>query len=228
MNYGIANSQGFVAYASPDVRADFIRKVYSLFFMSVLVTVGIGAFCAQPGIAPAMLGLMPILLIAGFVVIIALMFARRTTGLNVGLLYLFAAIQGAVYGPALTMIERQAPGVPAQAAFLTAAVFGGLSLYAIQSKRDFSYLGGFLFAGLIAMIVAGFVMFFFHSPLMYTVYCVVGVLIFCGYVLFDTSQIMQKLGPDEAVTGAINLYLDLLNLFWLILQLLTEFNNRRD
>jgi FtsH-binding integral membrane protein len=227
MNYGIANSQGFVAYASPDVRADFIRKVYSLFFLSVLVTVAVGAFCAQPALAPAMLGLTPILLIAGFVVIIALMFARRTPGLNVALLYLFAAIEGAVYGPALTLIQRQAPGIPAQAAFLTAAVFGGLSLYALQSKRDFSYLGGFLFAGLIAMVVAGFVMFFFHSALMYTIYCVVGVLIFCGYVLFDTSLIMKKLGPDEAVTGAINLYLDLLNLFWLILQLL-QGSSRRD
>jgi FtsH-binding integral membrane protein len=228
MDYSIKSSYGAVANAPAEVRADFIRRVYNLFFLSILVTVGVGWFCAQPTVAPALLAALPILLIGEFVCIIALMFARRTTGLNVFLLYLFAAIQGAVLGPVLTMLNHAAPGVPAQAAVLTAAVFGGLSLYALQSRRDFSFLGGFLFVALIGLVVTGIVMFFVHAQILYMIYTFAGVLIFSGYVLYDTSVILRRLGQDEAVVGAISLYLDLLNLFWFILQLLMEFNDRRN
>ncbi len=109
---------------------------------------------------------------------------------------------------------------------MTTAVFGGLSLYALQSRRDFSYLGGFLFVALIALIVGGIVMWFIHSSLLSMLYSVGGILIFSGYVLYDTSLIMRRLGPNDAVIGAINLYLDLINLFLFILQLLSELNRR--
>src|SRR5579871_6473203 len=226
MNYTLSSSYGSVVAAPADVRADFIRKVYSLFFLSVLVAVAKGKFCAQPSVAPVLLASLPALLIGELVCILVLAFARRTSGLNVFLLYLFAAIQGAIFGPVLTMVNRVAPGIPAEAAILTATVFGGLTLYAIQSKRDFSFLGGFLFVGLLALIVTGIVLFFVHAALLQTLYTFGGVLIFSGYVLYDTSLIMQKLGPNDTVTGAINLYLDLINLFWFILRLLLEFNRR--
>jgi len=116
--------------------------------------------------------------------------------------------------------------VPAEAAILTIATFGGLSVYVWLTKKDFSYLGGMLFAGIIAMMVAGIVMWFVHSTLLHTIYCVVGIVIFCGYVLYDTSQILNRLGPDEAVAGAVSLYLDFINLFMLILNLLMELNRR--
>ena len=85
MNYGIPYGGGIVANQSADVRADFIRKVYSLFFISLLVTVGVGAFAATN--AQAVMGFWPILMIAGIVCIIALSFARRVPGWNVALLF---------------------------------------------------------------------------------------------------------------------------------------------
>jgi FtsH-binding integral membrane protein len=226
MNYGTPYMPNVVAYAPTDVRAEFIRKVYHLFFLSLLVTVGVGWFCAQPTVMPGVMALFPLVIIGEFVCILALAFARRTTGLNVFLLYLFGALQGAIFGPVLMMVNKVAPGVPAQAAVLTIATFGGLSLYVLQTKKDFSYLGGMLFVALIGLIVAGIVMFFVHTPLLSMVYSFFGILIFSGYILYDTSVIMTKLGPDEAVTGAINLYLDLVNLFWFILRLLMELNRR--
>ena len=226
MNYASNYNTNTVASAPADVRMDFIRKVYSLFFASLLVTVGVGAYGAQPGVASVLLPMLPVLLIADFICIIVLSFTRRTTGVNVALLYLFAGIQGAVLGPLLTLVSKVAPGVPAEAAILTIATFGGLSAYVWQSKKDFSYLGGMLFAGIIAMMVAGIVMWFVHSTLLHTIYCVVGIVIFCGYVLYDTSQILNRLGPDEAVAGAVSLYLDFINLFILILNLLMELNRR--
>ncbi|MGC8667925.1 MAG: Bax inhibitor-1 family protein [Chthonomonadales bacterium] len=226
MNYSAPFGGRTVASAPPDVRAAFIRKVYHLFFVSLLVTVGTGYVAALPGIRPAMIALLPVLIIGELVCGLILAFVRRTTGINVALLYVFSALQGAVLGPVLTLMERVAPGVPAEAAILTVAVFGGLSLYVLQTGRDFSYLGGMLTAGIIAMVVAGIVMFFVHSSLVHTLYCVIGILIFSGYVLYDTSMIMHRLGPDEAVAGAISIYLDLINLFWLILNLLMELNRK--
>jgi FtsH-binding integral membrane protein len=97
-------------------------------------------------------------------------------------------------------------------------------MYVMISKKDFSYLGGMLFVGLITLIVAGLVLMFVHSSMLGTLYSVGGVLIFSGYVLYDTSRIMQRLQADEAVSGAVSLYLDFLNLFLFILRLL---NGRR-
>ena len=228
MNYGIARSTGAVVHAPPAAQAEFIRKVYSLFFLSVLVTVGVGAFTYQPAIAAMIMPIWFLVAIAQFVVILIMSFSRRTAGANVGLLYLFAALTGVLTGPRLLMVSTTMPGLPIQAALLTLAVFGGLTVYAFQSGKDFSFMGGVLFIGLIGLIVAGFLLFFIGGSALYTLYCVAGVLIFSGFVLYDTSNIMRQLAPGEEVTGAINLYLDLLNLFWFILDLLGILGNRRD
>jgi FtsH-binding integral membrane protein len=225
---GYTTSYSSVANAPAEVRVDFIRRVYTLFFLSVLVTIGVGAFCAQPALLPTMLSLRPVLMIAGLVCFIGMFFARRTTGLNIALLYLFAAIEGALLGPLMPLINQVAPGVPAQAAWLTGGVFAGLTAYVFQSRKDFSYLGGMLFGALIALLIAGILLFFIGSTLLHTLYCVAGVLIFCGYILYDTSQIIQHLAPDEAIVGAVELYLDILNLFLFILRLLMIFNSRDD
>lgn len=221
MNYGAYYGQGgFVADQPAEVRADFIRKVYSLFFLSLLVTVGVGALVAP--YAPLLIGMWPVLMISGVVCFIALAFARKAAGWNMALLFAYSAIQGAIFGPLLMYFDQRYPGLPVQAGWLTVGVFGGLTLYVFKSKKDFSFLGGMLFMGLIALLVAGIVSFFVHAAWLATAYSVLGVLIFSGYVLYDTSQIMLRLGPDEAVTGAVTLYLDFVNLFLFILNLLSS------
>ena len=226
MRYEAAISTNAVANAPMDVRAAFLRKVYHPFFLSLILTVGVAWVAVQPPLREPMTGLVPLFLIAGLVCIVALSFARRVPVLNVTLFYLYAALQGAVVGPILLQVERTAPGVPAQAALLTVATFGALSLYVLQTGKDFSYLGGMLLVGLIALLVSGIAMFFVHSSLVNTLYSLAGILIFCGYVLYDTSVIMNRLGPDDAVTGAISIYLDFINLFWFILRLLMQLSRR--
>jgi FtsH-binding integral membrane protein len=225
MNYSVPYS-GFVADAPDNVRAEFIRKTYQIFFASLLVTVGVAWFCAQPAMLPKTVPLILPMAIAGLVVGFIMAFTQKKQGLNLFMLCLYSAIQGAVAGPLLFIVNRYAPGVPAQAGILTVAVFGGLTLYAMTSKKDFSFLGGMLFVGLIGLIVASIVMMFFSTPLMSMVYSVFGILIFSGFVLYDTSQIMQKMQPGEEVSGAISLYLDFINLFYFILRFLMELNRR--
>lgn len=228
MTYGNTSVFGSVSQAPALVRAGFLRQVYGLFFISILVTITVGVITA--GMGPVMLGFQMPLLIAFIVLAIAMAFARRTTGLNIALFYLFSAVEGAIAGPMLMLINHTAPGVPMMAAVITGGIFGGLSLYALVSGKDFSFLGGFLFMGLIAVMIGGLVLMFLHVAALYTLYTVGGALIFSGYILYDTSMIMRRLAPEEAIVGAVSLYLDLVNLFWFILQILMEFsgNSRRN
>ncbi len=211
-----------VANAPDSVRAEFIAKVYRIFLLSVLVTVGVGWFCAQPAVLPIVAPMVGGVALVGFLVGIVMAVSARVPGLNLAMLLLYSVFQGAVVGPVLTMVEANAPGVGANAAYLTLAVFTGLTLYTLNTKKDFSFLGGFLFTALICLLVCGLLLFFLPSAAGSLLYSLAGVVIFCGYILYDTSMIMRRLGPDEAVSGAIGLYLDLVNLFWFILRLLNS------
>ncbi len=81
-----------------------------------------------------------------------------------------------------------------------------------------------LFMSLIALLVAGIVMLFVQAAWASMLYSVAGVVIFSGFVLYDTSQIIHRLTPEDAVMGAVTLYLDFVNLFLFILRL---FSSRR-
>ena len=113
-----------------------------------------------------------------------------------------------------------------QAFILTTAVFLGLTAYTLQSKRDFSKFGAGLFACLWILIFSCFLMVFFHSEIMELVFAAAGALLFCGFIIYDTHLLMHKLSPEEYILAAINLYLDIINLFLNLLRLLEAFNKK--
>ncbi|CAG8634693.1 1042_t:CDS:2 [Ambispora gerdemannii] len=108
-----------------------------------------------------------------------------------------------------------------QAFIITFGVFIALVLFTLQSKIDFSAWGPFLYAGLWAIILAGFIGWLFPFERGYHI-AISGItaLLFCGYIIYDTYMIFNKLSPEEYVLAAIDLYLDILNLFVAILALL--------
>lgn len=106
--------------------------------------------------------------------------------------------------------------------FITAGIFLALSAYAWISYRDFSYMGGFLFAALIGLLILGIVQCFVHFKWLDILYCVLGILIFSGYVIYDTWMIKTRLGPDDALVASIQLYMDIINLFMLLLEFLGD------
>lgn len=112
-----------------------------------------------------------------------------------------------------------------QALVITVGVFVGLTLFTFQTKLDFSGLGPFLFAGLMGLITAGLVNIFipFGQSFDLAIACG-GVLIFSGYILYDTQQIMKRLSIDEPVLASLSLYLDFLNLFLYILRIVSREN----
>ena len=120
----------------------------------------------------------------------------------------------------------------AQVFFITAATFGAMSLWGYTTKSDLTSFGHFLFMGLIGIIIASLVGFFWHSAMLQWVISVAGVLIFTGLTAYDTQSIKDSyvVGDDgsvmgrKAIFGALRLYLDFINLFLMLLRLM---GNRR-
>ena len=116
--------------------------------------------------------------------------------------------------------------------FITAGTFGAMSLYGYTTKRDLTKLGGFLFMGLIGIIIASIVNIFIGSSALQFAISVIGVLVFVGLTAYDTQNIKnmylagdsEEIGSKKALMGALKLYLDFINLFILLLQL---FGQRR-
>mmetsp|Transcript_42822 Transcript_42822/g.101737 ORF Transcript_42822/g.101737 Transcript_42822/m.101737 type:complete len:238 (-) Transcript_42822:48-761(-) len=106
---------------------------------------------------------------------------------------------------------------------ITTAVFLSLTTFTFQSKWDFSFLGAGLFVVLIIFMFFGLGMSIMGASLeMQYLYALGGTIIFSLYIVFDTWMISAKLGPDDYIMGAITLYLDIINLFVYILQLVAR------
>ena len=114
---------------------------------------------------------------------------------------------------------------------ITAATFGAMSLYGYTTKRDLTKLGSFLFMGLIGLIIASIVNIFMQSSAVYWALSYIGVVIFVGLTAFDAQKIKESYyavrGSDEfagkmAVSGALSLYLDFINLFMFLLRIMGD------
>lgn len=110
--------------------------------------------------------------------------------------------------------------------FITAAAFAGLSLYGYTTKKDLSGFGSFLIMGVWGLLIAGIVNIFLASPMLHFVMSAAGVLIFAGLTAYDTQNIKQmywegdhsEVAQKKAVFGALQLYMDFINLFMFLLQ----------
>jgi FtsH-binding integral membrane protein len=112
--------------------------------------------------------------------------------------------------------------------FITAGTFAAMSLYGYTTKRDLSQLGSFLFMGLIGIVIASVVNIFIGSTALQFAISVIGVLVFTGLTAYDTQTIKEtyyegaghEVATKTAIMGALRLYLDFVNLFMMLIQLL--------
>lgn len=164
-------------------------------------------------------------LIVLFIVSIGLMFwavKQKNESTAVTAFMTFAGIMGAILGPTIMMTMNKPDGFQSiiMAASLTGVALFGLTAYAMKSKRDFSFMGGFLFAGLIVLIAGGILQMFFPNPMVHFLLTIAGVIIFIAYILYDVSKIVTG-GQTNHVFAAFALYLDILNLFSYLLRLIS-------
>lgn len=149
---------------------------------------------------------------------------HRTADSSKGLVAIFAftGVMGASIGPMLNYYLAM-PGGPAlvmQALGGTAVVFFGLSAYALTTRKDFSYMGGFLMVGLLVAVVAMIANIFLAIPALSLTISAAVVMIMSGLILFDTSRIING-GETNYIRATVSLYLDIYNLFIHLLHLLT-------
>jgi modulator of FtsH protease len=221
MGFSYAPATAGALVRSGEERATLVRRVYALLFTGILITIGGALFAvSNPAVLTAVLQHPFIMLILMFGTLFAAQGASRAFPANVGLMYLFNLIMGVWIAPLLLFYAKAQPGVLAEAGILTGVAFGTLTLYAFVSRRDFSAWGSFFFVGLIVLVVASLLNIFFHSDTLQTVIAGVGVLVFSGLLVFDTWRIRNSYAPDQYIPAALSLYLDILNLFLFILQLL--------
>jgi modulator of FtsH protease len=137
-------------------------------------------------------------------------------------IFAFTGVMGASIGPMLNYYLAM-PGGPAlvmQALGATALVFFGLSAYALTTRKDFSYMGGFLMVGLLVAVVAMIANIFLAIPALSLTISAAVVMIMSGMILFDTSRIING-GETNYIRATVALYLDIYNLFIHLLNLLT-------
>jgi len=117
--------------------------------------------------------------------------------------------------------------------FITAATFGATSLYGYTTRADLSRMGSFLFMGLIGIVIASLVNIFIGSSALQFAISVIGVIVFTGLTAYDTQRLKEVYAEayDQdtlsriAIMGALTLYLDFINLFTMLLQLMGQRNN---
>ena len=158
--------------------------------------------------------------IASFALIFGI-YKARNSALGILGLFIFAGLQGVALGPVISSFLKTPHGSEAvsMASFLTATVFVGLSAYVHVTKKDFSAWGGMLFAGLLVVVVASLIGLFVSSSTYQLTISAVSALVFCGYILYDTSRIVTG-SETNYVLATLRLYLDVLNLFLDLLNLL--------
>lgn len=137
----------------------------------------------------------------------------------------FPLITGFFLGPAIYVANRAATGAvsgnPVRDAFLlTLGVMVSLTIYVFWSKKDFSFLWAGLFSSLVTLVIASFMAIFLGSAIFSLGIAVAGVVVFVGFVLYDTSKVMR--GEGTPLQNALSLYLDFVNLFVDLLRILSQ------
>ena len=202
-------------------RAALVRRTYALVFVGVLCTIAGATFAlSQPQLMQAIVAHKFIAFACFFAPLLMANAARNAFPANIALVLLGTFVAGVFISPILYLYGRSQPGLITQAAILTIGAFGVLTLYAFVSRRDFSAWGSFFIMGAWVLIGTSLLNLYFRNPAMDLWLAGMTVIIFGGLLVFDTWRIRNVYGPDEYVGAAVNIYLDLLNLFLGILRVL--------
>ncbi|WRD21910.1 Bax inhibitor-1/YccA family protein [Helicobacter pylori] len=202
----------------------FVKTTYKFFAGSLLLaTIG------------ALLGLMNfqavvqykwVFFIAEIAALFGLVFSKSKPGLNLFMLFAFTSLSGVTLVPLLGMVIAKAGlGAVWQALGMTTIVFGLMSVYALKTKNDLANMGKMLFIALIVVLVCSLINLFLGSPMFQVVIAGASAILFSLYIAYDTQNIVKGM-YDSPIDAAVDLYLDFLNVFISILQIIGIFSDR--
>ncbi|MDX8379167.1 MAG: Bax inhibitor-1/YccA family protein [Gallionella sp.] len=208
-----------------------LRSTYMMLALTMIPTI-IGAFVGM-SINFSFMALHPIMSsLLMFGAMMGLLFtvsALRNSIWGIVALLGFTFVAGVFLGPILqtALHLRNGAQLIGMAAGGTGLIFFSLATIATVTKKDFSFMGKFLFIGLILLVVASLANIFFAIPAMALTISVIAVLIFSAYILYDISQIIHG-GETNYIMATMSLYLDIYNIFINLLSLLMAFSGNRD
>lgn len=203
-----------------------LRNTYMLLSMTLLFSAATAGLSMLLNVGHGA-GMIALLASFGLLMFAIPRYAESTTG--IWLTFLFTGLLGFSIGPVLnSYIATFSNGgqIVMLALGGTGTIFLGLSAYALTTKKDFSYLGGFLMVGILLAVLASFAMLFFPIPLLSLAISGAFVLLMSGLILFETSRIIHG-GETNYILATINLFVALYNLFLSLLNILGAFAGNR-
>jgi FtsH-binding integral membrane protein len=209
---------------------DYMLRIYN-YMASGLALTGIVAYLfaqylyANPALARSPLMFVIMLAPLGLVMWLSFGINRMQASTAQALFWVYSALMGLSLASVFLVFTGASI---ARVFFITAGTFAAMSLYGYTTRRDLSQFGSFLFMGLIGIIIASLVNLFIASSALQFAISVIGVIVFTGLTAWDTQQIKEmyfasdgyEVAGKKAVMGALRLYLDFINLFMMLLQLL--------
>ncbi|KAM7462842.1 hypothetical protein LguiA_030963 [Lonicera macranthoides] len=231
------NNGGSVLYPNmtedPILRWGFIRKVYAILSLQLLLTVGVAATImfvrpiprfilhTTPGIV-----LFLVILILPLILLCPLHMFLKNHPVNLFLLALFTISVSFAVGLSCALSKG---GIVLEAGILTSVVVVSLTLYtfwAAKRGHDFKFLGPFLFTSLLVLLVFLLIQIFIPlGRLGLMIYSMVATIIFSGFIIYDTDNLIKRFNYDEYIPAAVSLYLDIINLFLALVNLGNCANN---
>lgn len=197
-----------------------LRNTYALLSMTLLFS-GVMAYISvsmQIGFGAA--------LVANIIAIAMLWFVLPRTansGAGIGVIFAITGLLGMGLGPLLGHYLAVNPSVVMTAVGGTGVIFLGLSGYALTTRKDFSFMGGFLMVGFFVVLGAALLNIFMQMPVLYLVVNAAIIMIMSGFILYQTSSIIHG-GETNYIMATAGIFLSILNLFTALLQLLGAFS----
>ncbi|GBM17431.1 Protein lifeguard 2 [Araneus ventricosus] len=216
------------SFSEKSIRHAFIRKVYSILMVQLAITTGfICLFIYEPKVKdysmqhPEMFWIALVMTFILLIVLACCEGVRRSFPANFICLFLFTFFEAFLLGSAASRYDTEAVMI---AVAICAVVCLGLTVFAFQTKIDFTLCSGFLMVAVLVLVCFGFVAMFFPGRIIQLVYACLGAIIFSMYLVFDTQMMIggkhkYALSPEEYIFAALNIYLDVINIFMSILQI---------
>ncbi|XP_046993181.1 protein lifeguard 1-like [Schistocerca americana] len=216
-------------FSEKTIRHGFIRKVYGILMCQLAVTTAFIALFLYHLPTKRYVQTHQGIFWAAFIVVIVTLIAmscctnvRRKAPTNFIFLFIFTIAESVLLGVAASTYDAEAV---IMAAGISAAVCLGLSIFAFQTKWDFTVMGGVLFVAVIILMIFGIVAIFIPGKVIILIYASLGALIFSVYLVYDTQLMIggkhkYSISPEEYIFAALNLYLDIINIFLYILTII--------
>jgi len=205
---------------------EFLSQTYKLIAGSILACL-VGLYLTLPYASVFSMPLMIGILVVEIGLIFAINIMKHKLGVNLGLLFLFGFVTGVSIVPLMSVALGMPNGasIVGQAALMTMLITGGMSMFALTTKKDFSFMGPFLITAVIGMIVIGLLnVFFFQNSMLHFVMSIIGALIFSAYILYDTQNIVKGL-YQTPIEAALSMYINIFMLFQNLLSILIHTNS---